>query len=128
MKIYSITKNGDFKFKKEINENNYQFSDCKGSAGIEIKHKKNGKKLYLSTKETFEYYKNEYDKTIKRVGKTFSHITDENDVKLRDEKGKLLRRYTSQEDANEYLDCALSCNYINFDDFVELYNRKHLED
>ena len=67
MKIYSITKNGDFKFKKEINENNYQFNDCKGSAGIEIKHKKNGKKLYLSTKETFEYYKNEYDKTIKRV-------------------------------------------------------------
>jgi uracil-DNA glycosylase len=65
---------------------------------------------------------------MKMVGKKFSHITDENGVKLKDEKGKLLRKYTTQEDADEYLNCALSCNYINFDDFVELYNRKHLED
>jgi hypothetical protein len=48
MKIYSITKNGDFKFKKEINVNNYQVSDCKGSAGIEIKQKKWEKTIFIN--------------------------------------------------------------------------------
>ena len=122
MKIYSITKNGDFKFKREIDENDYKYSDCSGSAGIEIKHKKNGKKLYLATKETFEHCKQEYENTMKRVGKTFTHITDENGVKLRDKKGKLLRKYISREDADNYMNFALSCNYIHYDDFRKLDN------
>ena len=53
MKIYKINFNGDFKIKREININDYIVWDCSGSSGITLKHKKNGKTIFLATKEFF---------------------------------------------------------------------------
>lgn len=128
MKIYSINKNGDFKFKREINIDDYLYNSSKSSQGIEIKHKKNGRKLFLATKELFDFCMYEYEKVKTNfIGRTFIYIQDEHRNKKRDENGKLLKKYVSQEDAEEYLKYALSCNYIQFKDFTKLYNRKILE-
>ena len=50
MKIYKVNINGDFKVKREININDYILWDCTGSTGITLKHKKNGKTIFLATK------------------------------------------------------------------------------
>ena len=51
---YSINKKGEFKEKRELDLNNYNYYNCGGSQGIELKHIKNGKKLDLVTEEFYE--------------------------------------------------------------------------
>jgi hypothetical protein len=127
MQIFSINTKGIFKPKRIIDINNYIIHDCKSSQGIEIKHKKNGRKLYLATKELFDFCMFEYEKQKPSIGVTYTYIKDEQGNKLRDEKGKLLRNYTSKEEVEEYKEFALKQSYISNDDFfylVEEYRKE----
>lgn len=121
MQIYSINTKGEFKPKRTINIDDYSIYNCGGSSGISIKHKKNGRKLFLATKEFFEYCMIEYEKWKPDIGVTYSYVTDENGNKLRDKKGKLLRKYTSKEEVEHYKKIALKSSYINYDDFFKLF-------
>ena len=86
MKIYKVNINGDFKVKREININDYIVWDCSGSSGITLKHKKNGKTIFLATKELFDGCKENYINQLENIGKYFSYVYDENRKKIRDEK------------------------------------------
>jgi hypothetical protein len=120
MQIYSINTKGEFKPKRTINIDDYYIYDCGGSSGIEIKHKKNGRKLFLATKELFEHCMFEYEKQKPSIGVTYSYIKDEHGNKLRDEKGKPLKKYTSKEEIEKYKKVALKYSYIEYDDFFNL--------
>ena len=83
MKIYKVNINGDFKVKREININDYIVWDCSGSSGITLKHKKNGKTIFLATKEFFDNCKDSYKNQLENIGKYFSYVYDENRKKIR---------------------------------------------
>ena len=74
MKIYKVNINGDFKVKREININDYIVWDCSGSSGITLKHKKNGKTIFLATKEFFDNCKDSYKNQLENIGKYFSYV------------------------------------------------------
>ena len=120
MQIYSINPKGIFKPKRIIDINNYIIHNCKSSQGIEIKHKKNGRKLFLATKELFNFYMYEYEKEKPNIGRTFIYLRDEHGNKLRDKKRKPLKKYTSKEEIEEYKEFALNQSYIANDDFFNL--------
>ena len=120
MKIYKINFNGDFKIKREININDYIVWDCSGSSGITLKHKKNGKTIFLATKELFDGCKENYINQIERIGKSFSYVYDENRKKVKDEKGNPIKIYDTKEDLDSYKKYFLSKNYIQFEDFTIL--------
>ncbi len=120
MKIYKVNINGDFKVKREININNYILWDCTGSTGITLKHKKNGKTIFLATKELFDGCKENYINQIERIGKSFSYVYDENRKKVKDEKGNPIKIYDTKEDLDNYKKYFLSKNYIQFEDFTIL--------
>lgn len=120
MKIYKINFNGDFKIKREININDYIVWDCSGSMGITLKHKKNGKTMFLATKEFFDGCKDSYKNQLERIGKSFSYVYDENRKKIRDKKGKPMKIYDTKEDLDNYKKYFLSKNYIQFEDFTIL--------
>ena len=86
MKIYKVNINGDFKVKREIDMNNYILWECLGSSGLTLKHKKNGKKLFLATKEFFDHWKESYIIAVKNIGKSYHYIYDENRKTIKDEK------------------------------------------
>ncbi len=120
MKIYKVNINGDFKVKREININEYILWDCMGSTGITLKHKKNGKSIFLATKELFDSCKKNYINQVESIGKSFSYVYDENRKKVKDEKGKPLKIYDTKEDLDRYKKYFLSKNYIQFEDFTIL--------
>ena len=120
MKIYKVNINGDFKVKREININDYIVWDCSGSSGITLKHKKNGKTIFLATKELFDGCKENYINQIERIGKSFSYVYDENRKKVKDEKGNPIKIYDTKEDLDNYKKYFLSKNYIQFEDFTIL--------
>lgn len=120
MKIYKVNINGDFKVKREININDYILWDCTGSTGITLKHKKNGKTIFLATKELFDGCKENYINQIERIGKSFSYVYDENRKKVKDEKGNPIKIYDTKEDLDNYKKYFLSKNYIQFEDFTIL--------
>ncbi|MBP6714509.1 MAG: hypothetical protein KA157_11265 [Aliarcobacter sp.] len=120
MKIYKVNINGDFKVKREININDYILWDCTGSTGITLKHKKNGKTIFLATKELFDGCKENYINQIERIGKSFSYVYDENRKKVKDEKGNPIKIYDTKEDLDSYKKYFLSKNYIQFEDFTIL--------
>ena len=120
MKIYKVNINGDFKIKREININDYIVWDCSGSSGITLKHKKNGKTIFLATKELFDGCKENYINQIERIGKSFSYVYDENRKKVKDEKGNPIKIYDTKEDLDNYKKYFLSKNYIQFEDFTIL--------
>jgi hypothetical protein len=120
MKIYKVNINGDFKVKIEININDYILWDCTGSTGITLKHKKNGKTIFLATKELFDGCKENYINQIERIGKSFSYVYDENRKKVKDEKGNPIKIYDTKEDLDSYKKYFLSKNYIQFEDFTIL--------
>ena len=120
MKIYKVNINGDFKVKREININDYILWDCMGSTGITLKHKKNGKTIFLATKELFDGCKENYINQIERIGKSFSYVYDENRKKVKDEKGNPIKIYDTKEDLDSYKKYFLSKNYIQFEDFTIL--------
>ena len=120
MKIYKVNINGDFKVKREININDYILWDCTGSTGITLKHKKNGKTIFLATKELFDGCKENYINQIERIGKSFNYIYDENRKKVKDEKGNPIKIYDTKEDLDSYKKYFLSKNYIQFEDFTIL--------
>ena len=120
MKIYKVNINGDFKVKREININDYILWDCTGSTGITLKHKKNGKTIFLATKELFDSCKENYINQIERIGKSFSYVYDENRKKVKDEKGNPIKIYDTKEDLDSYKKYFLSKNYIQFEDFTIL--------
>lgn len=120
MKIYKVNINGDFKVKREININDYILWDCTGSTGITLKHKKNGKTIFLATKEFFDGCKENYINQIERIGKSFSYVYDENRKKVKDEKGNPIKIYDTKEDLDNYKKYFLSKNYIQFEDFTIL--------
>ncbi len=120
MKIYKVNINGDFKVKREININDYILWDCTGSTGITLKHKKNGKTIFLATKEFFDGCKENYINQIERIGKCFSYVYDENRKKVKDEKGNPIKIYDTKEDLDNYKKYFLSKNYIQFEDFTIL--------
>jgi hypothetical protein len=128
MQLYSINTKGIFKEKRIININNYTVFDCSGSNGITIKHKRNGRELYLATKEFFDFCMYEYEKEKEKIGVTFTYKLDKDGNKVRDEKGKLLRNYTSKEEVENYKKIALKQSYITDDDFFclfEIYREKN---
>ena len=120
MKIYKVNINGDFKVKREININDYILWDCTGSTGTTLKHKKNGKTIFLATKELFDGCKENYINQIERIGKSFSYVYDENRKKVKDEKGNPIKIYDTKEDLDSYKKYFLSKNYIQFEDFTIL--------
>ncbi len=120
MKIYKVNINGDFKVKREININDYILWDCTGSTGITLKHKKNGKTIFLATKELFDGCKENYINQIERIGKSFNYVYDENRKKVKDEKGNPIKIYDTKEDLDNYKKYFLSKNYIQFEDFTIL--------
>ena len=120
MKIYKVNINGDFKVKREININDQIVWDCSGSSGITLKHKKNGKTIFLATKELFDGCKENYINQIERIGKSFSYVYDENRKKVKDEKGNPIKIYDTKEDLDSYKKYFLSKNYIQFEDFTIL--------
>ena len=120
MKIYKVNINGDFKVKREININDYILWDCTGSTGITLKHKKNGKTIFLATKELFDGCKENYINQLERIGKSFSYVYDENRKKVKDEKGNPIKIYDTKEDLDSYKKYFLSKNYIQFEDFTIL--------
>ena len=120
MKIYKVNINGDFKVKREININDYILWDCTGSTGITLKHKKNGKTIFLATKELFDGCKENYINQIERIGKSFSYVYDENRKKVKDEKGNPIKIFDTKEDLDSYKKYFLSKNYIQFEDFTIL--------
>ena len=120
MKIYKININGDFKVKREIDMNNYILWECLGSSGLTLKHKKNGKKLFLATKEFFVHWKESYIIAVKNIGKSYHYIYDENRKKVKDEKGNPIKIYDTKEDLDSYKKYFLSKNYIQFEDFTIL--------
>ena len=127
MKIYKVNINGDFTVKREININDYILWDCTGSTGITLKHKKNGKTIFLATKELFDGCKENYINQIERIGKSFSYVYDENRKKVKDEKGNPIKIYDTKEDLDSYKKYFLSKNYIQFEDFTilaDLYFKK----
>ncbi len=117
---YKVNINGDFKVKREININDYILWDCTGSTGITLKHKKNGKTIFLATKELFDGCKENYINQIERIGKSFSYVYDENRKKVKDEKGNPIKIYDTKEDLDSYKKYFLSKNYIQFEDFTIL--------
>ena len=130
MKIYKVNINGDFTVKREININDYILWDCTGSTGITLKHKKNGKTIFLATKELFDGCKENYINQIERIGKSFSYVYDENRKKVKDEKGNPIKIYDTKEDLDNYKKYFLSKNYIQFEDFTilaDLYFKKNNE-
>lgn len=70
--IYSITQHGELRFKRTINAHNYTYSDSSGSMDIEIKHKKNGKILWLYTKEFYQMGIDEYSNNEEIMKKVYS--------------------------------------------------------
>ena len=120
MKIYKINFNGDFKIKREININDYIVWDCSGSRGITLKHKKNGKTIFLATKELYDNWKDSYKNQLENIGKYFSYVYDENRKKIRDEKGKPIKKTDTKEELELYKKYFLSKNYIQFKDFTIL--------
>ena len=120
MKIYKVNINGDFKVKREIDMNNYILWECLGSSGLTLKHKKNGKTIFLATKELFDGCKENYINQIERIGKSFSYVYDENRKKVKDEKGNPIKIYDTKEDLDNYKKYFLSKNYIQFEDFTIL--------
>ena len=120
MKIYKVNINGDFKVKREININDYILWDCTGSTGITLKHKKNGKTIFLSSLDLFDGCKENYINQIERIGKSFSYVYDENRKKVKDEKGNPIKIYDTKEDLDSYKKYFLSKNYIQFEDFTIL--------
>ena len=62
----------------------------------------------------------EYEKQKPSIGVTYSYIKDEHGNKLRDEKGKPLKKYTSKEEIEKYKKVALKYSYIEYDDFFNL--------
>ena len=120
MKIYKINFNGDFKIKREININDYIVWDCSGSSGITLKHKKNGKTIFLATKEFFDNCKDSYKNQLENIGKYFSYVYDENRKKIRDEKGKPIKKTDTKEELELYKKYFLSKKYIQFKDFTIL--------
>ena len=91
-----------------------------GSTGITLKHKKNGKTIFLATKELFDGCKENYINQIERIGKSFSYVYDENRKKVKDEKGNPIKIYDTKEDLDNYKKYFLSKNYIQFEDFTIL--------
>lgn len=122
IKIYTIDLEKKWKQKRTISKNHYELVDCNSSCGMIIKHKKTKKELYLVTLEFYEHFINEANKQALNVGKTYSYIVDENKNKLRDKKGKLIKKYTTYKDVEEYRNNALEGLYITDEDFIELYN------
>lgn len=117
MKLYKVNLKAEWKEKREININDYFIWDCGGSMGITLKHKKNGKEIFLATQEFFDGCKESYIKQIESFGKSYSYVYDENRKKVRDEKGKPIKIYDTQEDLDRYKNYFLSKNYIQFEDF-----------
>lgn len=122
IKIYTIDSENKWKQKRTISKNDYELVDCNSSCGMKIKHKKTKKELFLCTLEFYEYFIEEANKLSLDVGKTYSYAMDENGNKLRDKKGKLIKKYTSYEDVEKYRDIALKGLYITNEDFIELFN------
>ena len=120
MKIYKVNINGDFKVKREIDMNNYILWECLGSSGLTLKHKKNGKKLFLATKEFFDHWKESYIIAVKNIGKSYYYIYDENRKTIKDEKGRPIRIYSTKEEAELIKKEFLSTSYIQFEDFTIL--------
>ncbi len=120
MKIYKVNINGDFKVKREIDMNNYILWECLGSSGLTLKHKKNGKKLFLATKEFFVHWKESYIIAVKNIGKSYHYIYDENRKTIKDEKGRPIRIYSTKEEAELIKKEFLSTSYIQFEDFTIL--------
>jgi hypothetical protein len=120
MKIYKVNINGDFKVKREIDMNNYILWECLGSSGLTLKHKKNGKKLFLATKEFFVHWKESYIIAVKNIGKSYHYIYDENRKTIKDEKGSPIRIYSTKEEAELIKKEFLSTSYIQFEDFTIL--------
>lgn len=64
---YSINRQGEFKEKKVLDMQKYNYYNCGGSTGIDLKNKRNGKILYLCTEEYKEYLPMAYKKTYIKV-------------------------------------------------------------
>lgn len=117
VKLYKLNLQGEWKLKRKIVLNNYIIWHCGGSAGITLKHKKNGKKIFLATEELFNDCKRNYLKEVENIGITYRYLLDENGKKIRNEKGKPIKIYTNKEEADLYKKYFLSMNYIQFGDF-----------
>ena len=119
MKIYKLNAKKEWKLKKEIDLENYTYCQYGGSSGIDLFHKKGGRKLSLSTEETYDMIIDEWNKY--KDSNTFYNPKDKKGNKLRDSKGKLLRIYTKDEvkDDNKI---AYKLSYISYDDFHYIIN------
>lgn len=119
MKIFTINSKKEWKLKREIDLQNYKYCQYSSSGGVILFHKKGGKKLKLSTLETYELIIGEWNKH--KNSTSYHHLKDREGNKLRDKKGKLIPIYTRDEYKN-YNKIAYKLSYISYENFHYIIN------
>jgi len=119
MKIFTINSKKEWKIKRKIDLKNYKYCPYGGSGGVTLFHKRGGRKLSLSTLETYELIIEEWNKY--KDSTSYRHLKDNDGNKLRDKKGKLIPVYTKDEYKN-YDKIAYKLSYISYEDFNYIIN------
>ncbi|MEA2018152.1 MAG: hypothetical protein U9N59_06865 [Campylobacterota bacterium] len=117
IEVFKFNKYREKKVFKIFNINDYCKLEGHGSYGVTL-YKKRGRGKRYSTPEMFDIAIQQCKEDL--AATTFYNPKDENGLKLRDEKGKLLRIYTADE-AKGCLEKILKMEIISFNDLDKIY-------